>query len=160
MTQLELRPMTDAEYEVWQVELAEAFVEEALAAGRSMPDDAVQRELEENAILLPQRAATPRMLVVTAVDAGGAHVGRAWVALDHPRGAPDTAFIYDIEVDAEHRGKGMGKQLLAAIERAVADAGVGSLELNVFGNNAAAKKLYESAGFAVTSQQMRKMLTQ
>jgi ribosomal protein S18 acetylase RimI-like enzyme len=54
----------------------------------------------------------------------------------------------------------MGKQLLAAIERAVADAGVGSLELNVFGNNAAAKKLYESAGFAVTSQQMRKMLTQ
>ncbi len=151
--------MTDDEYERWQVELAEAFVAEARAAGRSMPDDAVQRELEENATLLPERAATPRMLVVTAEDADGARVGRAWVSLDHPRGAPDTAFIYDIEVDEQHRGKGLGKQLLAAIERAVADAGIGSLELNVFGNNAPALSLYESAGFTVTSQQMRKPLT-
>jgi ribosomal protein S18 acetylase RimI-like enzyme len=155
---LQLRPMTDDEYEAWQVELAEAFVAEAIAAGRAMPDDAVQRELEDNAAMLPRRAATPRMLVVTAVDADGLRVGRAWVALDHPRGSPDTAFIYDIEVDAGHRGQGLGKELLAALERAVAEAGVGSLELNVFGNNAPALKLYESAGFTVTSQQMRKVL--
>lgn len=156
---LELRPMTDAEYATWQLELAEAFVAEALAAGRAMPDDAVQREVEDNARLLPNGPATPRMLVVTAVDEKGGRVGRAWASLDHPRGAPDTAFLYDIEVDEEHRGKGMGRQLLTAVERAVADAGVGSLELNVFGNNTAASTLYSSAGFTVTSQQMRKNLT-
>jgi ribosomal protein S18 acetylase RimI-like enzyme len=149
--------MTDAEYEAWQLELAEAFVAEAIAAGRPMPDDAVQRELEDNARLLPRGAATPRMLVVTAVDAEGRSVGRAWASLDHPRGATDAAFLYDIEVHEEFRGEGLGRQLLAAVERAVSDAGVGSLELNVFGNNAAALKLYGSAGYAVTSQQMRKI---
>jgi ribosomal protein S18 acetylase RimI-like enzyme len=150
--------MTDAEYETWQLELARDFVAEAIAAGRAMPDDAVERELEDNAKLLPLGAATPRMLVVTAVDAEGRSVGRAWVSFDHPRGAPDTAFLYDIEVHAEFRDQGQGRQLLAAIERAVAAAGVGALELNVFGNNAAALKLYGSAGYAVTSQQMRKIL--
>jgi GNAT superfamily N-acetyltransferase len=150
--------MTDSEYRSWQLELAEAFVAEAIAAGRAMPPDAVQRELEDNAKLLPQGPATPRMLVLTAEDEDGHHLGRAWVGLDHPRGAVDTAFLYDIEVDEEHRGKGLGKQLLAAVERAVADAGVGSLELNVFGNNTAALTMYASAGFTVTSQQMRKKL--
>ncbi|MEO8094618.1 MAG: GNAT family N-acetyltransferase [Pseudolysinimonas sp.] len=155
---LQLRPMTDVECDAWQIELARVFVEEAVAAGRSMPEDAVERELTETRELLPQGASTPRMLVLMAVDADRNPVGRAWAGLDHPRGQPDTAFLYDIEVAAQLRGTGLGRELLAAVERAVADAGVGSLALNVFGNNPTAIGLYDSAGYQTTSIQMRKSL--
>lgn len=152
---LTLRPMTPTEFDEWQIELAEVFVAEARAAGRHMPDDAVERELADNVKRLPQGAATPRMLVVIA-ERDGEPVGRAWAGLDHPRGTPDTAFLYDIEVLEDLRGQGLGADLLEAVEAAVRAEGVPSLELNVFGNNPAAIKLYTSAGYAVTSMVMRK----
>ncbi len=58
----------------------------------------------------------------------------------------------------EYRGQGLGRALLEATERAVAECGVGALALNVFGQNAVAIGLYESAGYRVTAQQMRRPL--
>ncbi|GFJ94917.1 GNAT family N-acetyltransferase [Phytohabitans rumicis] len=85
-------------------------------------------------------------------------VGTLWIGLTHPRRTPDCAFIYDIEVDQEHQGAGYGRALLAAGEDAVRAEGVGSLELNVFGGNTRAIGLYESSGYTVVTQQMRKAL--
>jgi len=81
-----------------------------------------------------------------------------WLGLTHPRGKGDCAFVYDIEVDEAHRGLGYGRVLLAAAEEAVRSRGVGALELNVFGDNARAIRLYASSGYHVVTQQMRKAL--
>jgi ribosomal protein S18 acetylase RimI-like enzyme len=99
------------------------------------------------------------MLVVVGIGDDDEPVGRAWVGLDHPRGTADTAFVYDIEIRTELRGRGLGRELLAALERAVAEAGVGAIELNVFGNNETAIGMYSSAGYGVTSQHMRKVIS-
>jgi ribosomal protein S18 acetylase RimI-like enzyme len=153
-----LRPMTPAEYDTWQLTLAEGYAAEKVAAGSWAEEGAVQRALDESTQLLPDGANTAGMLIFRAIATDGRPVGRAWVGLDHPRGEPDTAFLYDIEVDEAERGKGFGRALLSAVEEAVRAAGVGALTLNVFEGNGVATGLYESSGYATTTRQMRKGL--
>ena len=64
----------------------------------------------------------------------------------------------DISVDQGHRGKGHGRALLDALHDAARALGATSMTLNVFGDNATAIRLYESSGYAVTAQQMKKEL--
>lgn len=150
--------MTSAEFGSWLAQIAEGYAEEQVAAGRWPSQGALERAHEENAQLLPQGLETPRMLVLQGVDADDEPVGHAWVSLDHPRGAPDIAFLYDIEVAPSRRGSGFGRALLAAVEEAAREAGAAALELNVFGRNHAAMSLYSSSGYEIVTQQMRKPL--
>ena len=98
------------------------------------------------------------MLVLRGVDTDGEPVGRAWVGLDNLRGAPDVAFLYDIEVIEARRGSGLGRALLEAVEDATRQAGAVALELNVFGRNHTAIALDNPSGYDVVTQQMRKAL--
>ena len=150
--------MTPAEFDEWQAAIAEEYAAEQVAAGRWKPEGALQRARDEDAQLLPQGLETARMLLLRGVDAHGEPVGRAWVSLDHPRGAPDVAFLYDIEVIETRRGEGLGRALLEAVEDAARLAGAAALELNVFGRNHTAISLYNSSGYDVVTQQMRKSL--
>ena len=150
--------MTPAEFDEWQATIAEDYAEEQVAVGRWQREGAVQRARDENVQLLPQGLETARMLVLRGVDSSDEPVGRAWVSLDHPRGAPDVAFLYDIEVIATRRGSGFGRALLKAVEDAARQAGAAALELNVFGRNHTAISLYSSSGYDVVTQQMRKPL--
>ena len=150
--------MTPSEYGSWRQELAQAFADEQVAAGNWLPDGAFQRAWDEDSGKLPQGLDTPGMLLLKGVLPDGTPVGRAWIGLEHPRGTPDCAFIYDIEVEQEYRGRGLGRALMQAVEEAVAAYGVGALALNVFGENAPAVSLYTSAGYRVVTQHMRKDL--
>ncbi|MDP9830739.1 ribosomal protein S18 acetylase RimI-like enzyme [Kineosporia succinea] len=158
MTGLSLRPMTPDEFVTWQEQLARDFAEDKVTAGAWPADGALDRARRFNAETLPQGLDTPRMLMLRAVLDDGTPVGQVWITFDHPRGAADCAFLYDIEVDAAHRGRGLGRALLEAAERTVREHGLPALELNVFGGNDRAIALYRSAGYAVTSQLMRKSL--
>lgn len=158
MSTITTRPMSPPEFDAWRQDLAREYAEAQVAAGNWDRAGAIDRALTENARLLPNGIATKRMRFVQAITEDGDPAGRAWVSFDHPRGAPDTAFLYDIQIVEEHRGRGFGKILLADVEKLVADAGIGSLELNVFGENVTAIALYERSGYAVVTQQMRKTL--
>lgn len=158
MSELSLRPMTQPEFERWRQASCRAFADEQAAAGSWPPDEAFDRALQGSSALLPQGLATPGMFLLMAVRPDGATIGRVWVRLSHPQGLSDCAYLYDIEVDEEHRGAGYGRALLAAVEETVREHGVGRLELNVFGGNARAIRLYERAGYVTVSQQMRKNL--
>jgi ribosomal protein S18 acetylase RimI-like enzyme len=96
------------------------------------------------------------MLLLVASSSGGESVGLVWVALDRPRAG--EAWIYDIQVNPEHRGKGYGHALLEAAEQEAARHGSQAIGLNVFGTNAVARRLYESSGYQVTAMNMRKEL--
>ncbi|GAA1792399.1 GNAT family N-acetyltransferase [Leucobacter iarius] len=158
MTALTLRPMTDAEYSAWQIALARDYAAEKVEAGQWPEEGSVERARRENAELLPEGRSTRRMLLLTAVIPTGEAVGRVWIGLDHPRGVQGVAFLYDIEVHADRRGAGMGRALLEAAEGEARAEGATALELNVFGSNETARALYDSAGYAVMAQQMRKPL--
>lgn len=152
-----MRQMTVSEYDEWQHDLATDYAEEQVTAGNWPSEGAYERAREGNAALLPQGAATDGMLtLIGMVD--DEPIGRLWIGLTHPRGVPDCAFLYDIEVSAEHRGRGLGRALLAAGEVAARDRGAHALELNVFGANPTANDLYRTSGYQVVTQHMRKDL--
>ena len=158
MLEVTLQPMTAEEFATWRERSIRAYADEHVAAGNFAPDEALTRSTAEFHQLLPEGRGTAGQLLYSARDAAGADVGILWLSLTHPRGAPDTAFIFDIEVLPERRGQGYGRAVLAAGEDEVRRHGVSALGLNVFGDNPTAIGLYTSAGYAVTTQQMRKVL--
>ena len=159
MTEVTVRAMNPDEFDRWQDELAAGYTREHVTAGNWTPEEALDRAREATAGFLPQGMATPGMLFLVGELADGSPVGRLWIGLTHPRGLADCAFLYDIEVAAGHRGRGLGRALLAAGERAAREHGAQALELNVFGANETARKLYETSGYRGVTQQMRKDLS-
>jgi ribosomal protein S18 acetylase RimI-like enzyme len=101
---------------------------------------------------LPDGKKTEGHLVWMACDADEP-VGSLWVTTE-----PAIPFIFGIEVNEQHRGKGYGRSIMLAGEEECRRRGHQQLDLNVFGNNSTAISLYDSLGYQVVSQKMRKEL--
>jgi GNAT superfamily N-acetyltransferase len=56
--------------------------------------------------------------------------------------------IHDLAVLPAHRGQGVGRRLLEAVERKARDLGCCKLTLEVAENNGKARRIYGAAGFA------------
>ena len=84
-------------------------------------------------------------------------VGIGWFEL-RQRASGVSAWIFDIRLDEDRRGQGLGRALLEALHDAARGLGATSMTLNVFGDNATAIRLYETSGYTVTAQQMRRDL--
>jgi ribosomal protein S18 acetylase RimI-like enzyme len=147
--------MTAGEFVAFRAEMIREYASEQVRAG-SWGEEAEELAAKQTDDLLPDGAETPGMLVLAAENAAGAVVGRVWVALRWP--GKIGAWICQIEVVAEQRGKGYGRALLRAAEEATAAEGVEAIGLNVFGENTVARSLYASSGYEITSLQMRKQL--
>ncbi|MEU5564736.1 GNAT family N-acetyltransferase [Micromonospora musae] len=155
MTHEELAPRLGA--------LHRSYAEE-LTRHRAVPAaEALDRAVVQTRNLLPAGAATEKVLLRVA-RVGDVQVGWIWVTLPGAAGASDAlagsgrAWIHNIEVDPEQRGRGYARRMIQLIEAELAGLGVTELGLNVFGTNSVAIGLYESLGFHVTAQQMAKRL--
>lgn len=154
-----LRPMTQDEYDRLTPAVVDSFAAKLLEAGHATsPEDARTQTLAQIEQLLPQGIETSWMLLLVA-EGNGDVVGQIWLSLPGTATHPDTAWVYNIEVSSEHRGKGYGRAIMLAAEEELKARGVDRLGLNVFGSNTTAIALYDSLGFAVMSQQMSKPLT-
>ncbi|MGW1059879.1 GNAT family N-acetyltransferase [Micromonospora rubida] len=156
MSELTVRAMTRAEFDQWRSGVVRAFADEQVAAGNWSAEDALELARQGNEALLPDGFTTAGMLFLKGEIRDGTPVGVLWIGLTHPRGTSSCAFLYDIEIEPAHRGAGYGRALLAASEDVVRRHGVAAIELNVFGDNARALRLYEGSGYRVITRQMRK----
>jgi ribosomal protein S18 acetylase RimI-like enzyme len=155
MDGLQLRSMTVAEFETFRARLVPEYAAAHVRAGNwaaGQAETLAARQLDD---LLPAGPDTPGMLLLVASTSGGEPVGLVWVALDR---RPGEAWIYDIQVNPEQRGKGYGRALLQAAEQEAAQHGSKAIGLNVFGTNTVARQLYESSGYEITAINMRKQL--
>jgi ribosomal protein S18 acetylase RimI-like enzyme len=80
-----------------------------------------------------------------------------WFAPDGEIGR-GTAFIWDIVIRPEYRGRGYGRAALEALEALVGALGYDAIRLHVFGDNDAAYHLYRSVGYSETDVSMVKRL--
>lgn len=85
----------------------------------------------------------------------GEAVGVMWFVVRPEWGRP-CLWLYDIKIDEEQRGRGLGRAAMALLEEEARARGVDTIGLHVFGHNAVARSLYESLGFRPTSIVMRK----
>ncbi|MEU4679946.1 GNAT family N-acetyltransferase [Micromonospora sp. NPDC023737] len=160
---LTLALMTDEELATLLGPLQRSYAED-LTRHRGIPADAaLDRAVTQTRDLLPAGAATEGVLLrIARVD--GVQVGWIWVTLPGAAGASDAptgsgrAWIHNIEVDPEHRGRGYARRMIQLIEAELTGLGVTELGLNVFGSNTVAIGLYQSLGFQVAAQQMTKQL--
>ena len=147
-----LRPLTDTEFADWRDRAAAMFAAGVGPARGMDADDALKFAYEETDKLLPDGPGTEHHLIWLAQD-GDEPVGSLWIGTK-----PRIPFIYGIEVDGNHRGKGYGRAIMLAGEDECRRLGYHQLDLNVFGNNSTAISLYDSLGYTLISQQMRKDL--
>lgn len=156
MTQVTLRPMTTAEYDQWRPGAVTSYADDAVRAG-SMPADQARAMAEQQFTdLLPDGPDTPQHHLLVP-ELNGEPIGLLWVRVPvDPDSAP--AFVCNIEVDQSMRGRGLGRTVMIAGEDYARERGSTSIRLHVFGDNAVARQLYESLGFAVTDVMMAKPL--
>ena len=82
-------------------------------------------------------------------------VGRRIIGFAVSRMAADEAEILSIAVDANHRGRGLSRNLLLTHLGHLAGRGVRSVFLEVEENNQPARRLYKRAGFAIAGRRER-----
>ncbi|MGA5204466.1 GNAT family N-acetyltransferase [Streptomyces variegatus] len=145
------RPMTEAEFGPWlekgKEDYARSWVE------RGVPEAEARAKSErEHATLLPDGPASPGMLI-SVVEHLGTPVGTLWLAMRE-----SSAFVFDVETDPAHRGKGHGRTLMLLAEAQTIAEGRRTLGLNVFAGNAPAERLYASLGYETEQYAMYKPL--
>jgi GNAT superfamily N-acetyltransferase len=140
---LELRPMTPEEFDVYMADSVESYTAELASAGMSA--EAARRQSNEQlAELVPDGLASPGQHFFAAV-VGDTHVGRLWISTQR-----EMAFVYDIAVHEDQRRKGYGEAIMNAGAIWSRDRGHAALGLNVFAHNPNARALYDKLGYRVT----------
>lgn len=152
---VQLRPMTEAECAEWMPHAISSYAEDHIRMGSMPADKAHELAAKQFAELLPDGPNTARHDLLVAED-GGERVGIVW--LNMPENAGGTVFVYDVEVDEDKRGQGYGRAIMVAAEEHGRQGGAGAIRLHVFGDNVAARRLYESLGYEATNINMAKPL--
>jgi ribosomal protein S18 acetylase RimI-like enzyme len=152
-----LRPLRDDELRPW-LEQHERWYAEDIAVHGGLGEDAARRKAAaDTAALFPDGKAKPDS-VLLAVEAGGDVVGSVWFAeREGPEGP--YAFLYAIQIDEAHRGRGIGREAMRLFEEEARSRGFATAMLNVFGGNERARGLYRSLGWLEASVHMTKRLT-
>lgn len=84
-------------------------------------------------------------------------IGYVW-AYRHQFREEERIYVNEIHVAEPYRGKGVGKQLLSAVESMAKERGFGATYLHAEGNNEGAICFYRNQGYEIERVQVRKGL--
>ncbi|MBA2363851.1 MAG: GNAT family N-acetyltransferase [Chloroflexia bacterium] len=119
--------------------------------GTSLEYERAQAE-RQYAELLPTGAGTKDNHFWTITQTG-APVGFLWVRVDE---AARHAFLFEIAVHSEYRGRGYGGRALDLLKEDLKRMGVSRIGLNVFADNHVAIGLYQKHGYTTTNLNLQK----
>lgn len=155
MSDVTLEKMSDLEFSSWFIKSKDNYRDEIHKNGSTF-NEAQKKADDDMSKLLPDGKESPDQYIF-AVKAKGQWVGTLWFGV---RGAEDNrkAFIYDIVLDPEMRGHGLGKKAMELLEEKVKSLGLKHIGLHVFGHNTIAINLYEKLGYKITNLNMEKVL--
>ncbi|MCX4232320.1 GNAT family N-acetyltransferase [Streptomyces ortus] len=145
------RPMTEAEFVPWLAHAKETYAQSWITRG--VPEaEALAKSDRDHAALLPE-GLDSEGVDLSVLEHEGTRVGMLWLAL-----RDGWAFVYRVESDEGHRGRGYGRSLMLLAEAQAFAAGRPGVRLNVFAGNTPAERLYESLGYATTTYHLYKDL--
>ncbi|WP_181350856.1 GNAT family N-acetyltransferase [Thalassobacillus sp. CUG 92003] len=154
MTKL-LKPMTDADFQQYREYAVKNYADEHVKAGNWQDDEAPRLADEQFHSLLPDGVHTKQHHLFKLHDEKEGDVGILWLNI-----TLQDAFIYDIEVEEVHRGKGFGKGAIQAVDSFCRANNVKQVRLHVFAHNQHAISLYEQMGYKMTDHMMAKRLSE
>ena len=151
-----LRPLDRSLLPEWIDRSAAEYARDLVATGR--PEEWAHRHAVDGmAESFPGGAPMPGHEVFEVVDDAGVAVGYLWIGPD-TSGDAGAWWIWDVLVEPEHRGRGLGREAMRLAEEHARTQGAHAIGLNVFAFNAAARGLYESLGYETASMRMAKRL--
>jgi ribosomal protein S18 acetylase RimI-like enzyme len=146
--QVQLDPMTEAEYQEFLTAAVIDYAEDKVKAGTWSSEVSLARSQAAYDELLPNGRASSGTYLFSVRDAhDNRRVAYLWFVL---RGEPERkeAYVLGITVDAEFRGQGYGRAAMRACMDEARKVGAASVGLHVFAHNTVARSLYTSLGFA------------
>jgi GNAT superfamily N-acetyltransferase len=155
--ELRLRPAKQAEFDDWLPKLEAWYAEQIIASGGMPPEAAREKARRDTERLFSAGLGTPGQLVFRVLAEDDEPVAWLWLAVPGPDD-PAMAWVYYITVDEAYRGRGYGRLTMLLAEQEARAHGMTSIGLNVHGKNVVARSLYDSLGYEVTTQQMKKPL--
>jgi ribosomal protein S18 acetylase RimI-like enzyme len=123
------------------LDMVNAYAQDPMGAGRSLPTENLRR-------LIPGLREHPTTLIFLAfLDDRPIGIAVCFVGFSTFAALP-LVNIHDLAVLPGHRGQGIGRRLLAEVERKAREMGCCKLTLEVQENNHRARGVYEAAGFS------------
>lgn len=139
-------PLTQAEYEAYMAVMVPAYTREVAKAASMSLEAATARTRQQLAGILPEGRMTPEHDFLAILDDRGRRAGTLWVGPRREDATP-TFYIYDIVVDRDRRGEGIGTAALLWVESEAARRGLDAISLSVVAHNQGAIRLYERMGY-------------
>lgn len=156
---LRMTPMTAQQVAGFIIYSRQAYIDDRVTNGGEDRRDAEEVATRQMAAYFPGGEPADGHCLFTGRDATtGDHVGVLWV-FERKSASGTSAFIYDVEVKKDRRGKGWGRELMNYAEQWASERGAHEIALNVFGGNSVARGLYKSLGYAESAVQMAKQIT-
>jgi ribosomal protein S18 acetylase RimI-like enzyme len=153
-----LRPLREDELGPYLGVLREAYLREIVDSGTMERVDAEKKVEADIAEQLSDGLRTPDTYLYAVEDDTGNAVGYLWWAKRPDQVGKPMAFVYDLWIHEDARGRGLGRAAMVALEDEVRRVGLDRIHLNVFGYNTPARRLYESLGYTEFSVHMGKSL--
>ena len=155
---IKLVPMSNEEFDRWLTRSIQIYAQEKVRAGNWLTDDALERAQTTFDELLPEGVATQNQYFISIEDEALSDiVGLMWIGVDDQYPKP-SVYINDLTIFEQYQRQGYGTQALIAMEAKALEMGIFRITLQVFGQNQAARGLYEKAGFKTTNVFMMKDL--
>ncbi len=157
MNEVNLVPADNNDFSKFMAYAVENYAEEKTKSGNWKADEAKKKSEEVFSKLLPKGLETPGYnLMNIVVKEDGVKAGFLWFEMNNKESG--GAYIWDIVVFSEFRGRGYGEAAMKALETIVREAGVSKITLHVFGHNKPAISLYEKLNYETTNMIMVKKL--
>ncbi len=150
---VKLEPIQQEDFERFLEHEIGEYANDHVRNGNWSSEGALERSRKEFESLLPEGIHTKNQYARSIVDEDKNKIGVLWVQVKDQK-----AFIYDFIIDEAFRGKGFGKQALAAMDEQLKSMNIESVALHVFGDNIRAQELYKKDGFEITGMHMLKKL--
>ena len=152
-----LEPMSAASFERFKAYSVADFAAQMQRTGEWETDRAPALAEASFARLLPEGLLTPDNYLFDIKDSAlGECVGAIWAGVVEEERR--EGFVFDLVIHESCRRKGYARLAMQEIEAFFVTLNVRSIALEVYFDNAGARRLYDESGYQVTSQSMRKML--
>jgi GNAT superfamily N-acetyltransferase len=146
-----LDPMTWVELDSWSEQSVRGFAARLVSGGLMPADEAAAYARRQLAVLLPEGIATPLHLLRTVRELapGEPVIGHVWfrVAPAEPPASAVEAYVFDIDVVEDARGRGLGTAIMLAAEQTALDLGAVVVRLTVFAEDVPARRMYDRLGY-------------
>lgn len=149
--------MSNSEYEAYLDYFLPDYAQEIIRNYGRSDDEARLQAQAEIAHGLPDGPHTEGQKLCTIVESEPhpTRIGYVWY---RPDAKTQSVFIYDFCILPDHRGEGLGKAALRALEIELAQQDYREIRLRVATDNLRAQHVYQAGGFRVTGINMAKRI--